>query len=267
MYSRNYDIRRLRECMFFLQEEKMKSFIAVDLETTGLSPEKDHIIEIGALKYVEGKMVEKFSRLVKPPVYISSRITDITGIDNKMVEEEDDISIVMEEFLKFVGDEKVLLGHNLKFDYSFLKVAAKKLKFSFEKDGLDTMLLARKLVPELPKKNLASVSEYFGVQNPRAHRAYEDAQTTALVYLKMLEQYEETTPEAFVPKQMQFKVKKEEPITIPQKNYLNDLIKYHKIQVEMLFDGKATNIDELTKSQASKMIDGIIFQYGKIRRG
>lgn len=244
----------------------MKSFIAVDLETTGLSPESNHIIEIGALKYVNGELVERFSRLVKPPVSISSRIFEITGIDDAMVEKEEGIAEVLPGFLEFVGEENVLLGHNLRFDFSFLKAAAKRLGYSFQKDGLDTMLLARKLLPELPRKNLATVSEHYGVVNLRAHRAYEDAETTAKVYFAMLEQFGESSPQCFVPKQMQVKIKKEEAITIPQKNYLNDLLKYHKIQVEAVSGEKETNINELTKSQASKLIDGIISQYGRIKR-
>lgn len=111
----------------------MQNFIAVDIETTGLSPEKNHIIEIGALKYVDGKCVETFSELVKPPVSISRRIYEITGINDKTVEYAAPISNVMKEFLYFVGEEQVLLGHNLKFDYSFLKTAAKQLGNSFEK--------------------------------------------------------------------------------------------------------------------------------------
>ena len=244
----------------------MKSFIAVDLETTGLSPEQNHIIEIGALKYVDGTCVEKFSKLVKPPVSIPDRITEITGIDDEMVTNADPIDVVWHAFEQFVDQEEVLLGHNLKFDYAFLKAAAKRQKRTFNKKGFDTLLLARKLLPELPKKNLTMVSAHYGVTNPRAHRAYEDAQTTAEVYFAMLREFGNSNADLFVPKEMQVKVKKEEPITQRQKNYLIDLLKYHKIQGEVFFKEKGTTIDELTKSQASKMIDGIILQYGRIKR-
>lgn len=244
----------------------MQNFIAVDIETTGLSPEKNHIIEIGALKYVDGKCVETFSRLVKPPVSISRRIYEITGISDKTVEQEAPILVVMREFLHFVGEEQVLLGHNLKFDYSFLKTAAKQQGNSFEKKGLDTLFLARKFLSELPSKNLATVSSHYGIVNERAHRAYEDAKTTAEVYLAMREQFAEENPEAFLPREMQYKVKKVEPATDRQKNYLIDLLKYHKIKDEAFFDEKGTTINDLTKSQASKMIDSLILQYGRIIR-
>ena len=111
----------------------MKSFIAVDLETTGLSPELDHIIEIGALKYIDGVCVEKFSKLVKPPVSISDRITEITGIDDGMVTNADPIEVVWSAFEEFVNQEEVLLGHNLKFDYAFLKAADQRQKKTFTK--------------------------------------------------------------------------------------------------------------------------------------
>lgn len=244
----------------------MQSFIAVDIETTGLSPEKNHIIEIGALKYVDGVCVETFSELVKPPVSISYRIYEITGINDKTVEHAAPISVVMKKFLDFVGEEQVLLGHNLKFDYSFLKTAAKQQGLPFEKKGLDTLLLARKFLPELPSKNLATVSTHYGILNERAHRAYEDAKTTAEVYFAIWKQFQKSEPEAFLPREMQYKVKKVEPATERQKNYLIDLLKYHKIQVETFFDEKGTTINDLTKSQASKMIDGLILQYGRIRR-
>lgn len=245
---------------------KVDSFIAVDLETTGLQPQKDYIIEIGALKYVDGECVETFSTLVKPPISISRNIYDITGIDDEMVADAPAISDAFMDFLKFVGNETTLLGHNLRFDYSFLKVSAEKMGLPFQKYGLDTLTLARKFLPQLPKKNLETVSRFYDVINPRAHRAFEDAETTAKVYFKILEEFGTENPEHFLPKEMQVKIKKSEPMTARQKNYLLDLLKYHKIQVEAFFDEKGVSIETLTKSQASKIIDGIILQYGRISR-
>lgn len=242
----------------------MKTFIAVDLETTGLSPEKDFIIEIGALKYENGMPMQRFSSLVKPPVSISDRIYEITGIDDVMVADAPDMGVVMNQFLEFVGEEQVLLGHNLRFDYSFLKTSAKRQGVSFQKKGLDTLLIARKVLAQLPQKKLANLSEYYGIVNPRAHRAFEDAQTTAKVYLHMYEEFGKDAPELFLPREMQYKVKKVEPITIKQKNYLLDLLKYHKIQGEAFFGEKGKKIDDLTKSEASKLIDEVISHYGRI---
>ena len=168
----------------------MNTFIAVDLETTGLRPEKDFIIEIGAMKYENGMPVKRFSSLVKPPVSISNRIYEITGIDDAMVADAPDITIVMQQFLAFVGEEQVLLGHNLRFDYSFLKTSAKRQGIAFQKKGLDTLLIARKVLTDLPQKKLADLSAYYGITNPRAHRAFEDAITTAKLYLALIEKFE-----------------------------------------------------------------------------
>lgn len=246
----------------------MKTFIAVDLETTGLSAEKDYIIEIGALKYQEEKCVGTFSRLVKPPVAISKRITEITGIDDKMVEDAQPIEVVMKDFLDFVGEEKVLLGHNLRFDYSFLKVHAKRLGYSFSIKGLDTLGIARKFLTNLPKKNLAALCEYYQVINPCAHRAYEDAKTTAVIYAKLHNDFANHNPEDFQPKELKYKEKKTEPITRKQKKYLIDLVKYHKIQGEVFLDedDMEQTIDTMTKSEASRKIDEIILHYGKMIR-
>ena len=243
----------------------MKQFVAVDLETTGLRPEQDHIIEIGALKYQDGVCVEKFSELVKPPVSISQRIYEITGINDTTVAGARSISEVLRSFCEFVGEEQALLGHNLRFDYSFLKAAAQREKIPFEKKGLDTLQLARTLLLELPKKNLEAVSQHYGVNNPRAHRAFEDAMTTAQVYFKMLQQFGEQKQELFVPKEMQVKIKKVEPATQRQKNYLNDLLKYHTIQDEIFLEERNLKWEDLTKSQASRLIDELISHYGRIR--
>ena len=242
----------------------MKTFIAVDLETTGLSPENDYIIEIGALKYHNGKCVGTFSRLVKPPVTISKRITEITGIDNNMVKDAPGIEVVMQEFLDFVGEEEVLLGHNLRFDYSFIKTHAKRLGYSFSMKGLDTLGIARKFLTNLPKKNLGALCEYYEVINPCAHRAYEDAKTTAVIYAKLHNDFAKENPEAFLPKDMKCKIKKKEPMTVKQKKYLIDLVKYHKIQDEVFLGDMEGFFETLTKSEASKKIDEIILHYGKM---
>ena len=243
----------------------MKTFIAVDLETTGLSPEQDYIIEIGALKYQEGKCINVFSRLVKPPVSISERITEITGIDDEMVKDAPEIAQVMKEFIDFVGEEQVLLGHNIKFDYSFLKINAKRLGYHFNTKTIDTLGIARRLLKELPKKNLGALCEYYGVINPCAHRAYEDAKTTAVIYAKLHNQFAKDNPKEFMPKEIIYKEKKTEAITRKQKNYLIDLVKYHKIQGEICSGDMEKSIDAMTKSQASKKIDEIILHYGKMK--
>ncbi len=236
----------------------MKEYIVVDLETTGLAPKTDRILEVGAWKVENGGFVQKFHRMVDPGMKIPERITQLTGITDSMVQGQPMIDTVIREFIEFAG-ELPLLGHNLMFDYAFLKHAAVNQKITFERMGMDTLKISRKVLAELPSRKLGELCSYYHIPQQRAHRADEDAYVTAILYEKMKEQFKENEPELFVPVQLQYKAKKQAAITNAQKGYLNDLLKYHKIKCDM-------QMESLTKSEASRLIDGIILQYGKIIR-
>ena len=236
----------------------MKEYIVVDLETTGLAPKTDHILEVGAWKVENGGFVQKFHRMLDPGMKIPERITQLTGITDSMVQGQPMIDTVIREFIEFAG-ELPLLGHNLMFDYAFLKHAAVNQKITFERMGMDTLKISRKVLAELPSRKLGELCSYYHIPQQRAHRADEDAYVTAILYEKMKEQFKENEPELFVPVQLQYKAKKQAAITNAQKGYLNDLLKYHKIKCDM-------QMESLTKSEASRLIDGIILQYGKIIR-
>lgn len=233
-----------------------REYVALDIETTGLNPDKDSIIEIGAVRYQNGKPIETFSSLIKPPVRVSSRITEITGISNEMLMNERECCEVLKEFLAFIKDD-VIMGHNVQFDYSFLKVQATRQGFDFTKKAIDTLYLAKKLHQDLTSRSLGAMCAYYGIVNEHAHRAYDDAKACARIYEMMVERFANDMPEIFAPKLITYKVKKVEGITNRQKMYLNDLVKYHKINLEM-------PIDELTKSDASRLIDKIILKHGRI---
>lgn len=236
----------------------MKEYIVVDLETTGLAPKTDRILEVGAWKVENGGFVQKFHRMVDPGMKVPERITQLTGITDSMVQGQPMIDTVIREFIEFAG-ELPLLGHNLMFDYAFLKHAAVNQKITFERMGMDTLKISRKVLAELPSRKLGELCSYYHIPQQRAHRADEDAYVTAILYEKMKEQFKENEPELFVPVQLQYKAKKQAAITNAQKGYLNDLLKYHKIKCDM-------QMESLTKSEASRLIDGIILQYGKIIR-
>ena len=236
----------------------MKEYIVVDLETTGLAPKTDRILEVGAWKVENGGFVQKFHRMVDPGMKIPERITQLTGITDSMVQGQPMIDTVIREFIEFAG-ELPLLGHNLMFDYAFLKHAAVNQKITFERMGMDTLKISRKVLAELPSRKLGELCSYYHIPQQRAHRADEDAYVTAILYEKMKEQFKENEPELFVPVQLQYKAKKQAAITNAQKGYLNDLLKYHKMKCDV-------QIDSLSKSEASRLIDGIILQYGKILR-
>ncbi len=234
----------------------VKSYVCFDLETTGLSVEEDDIIEIGAVKVVEGKVTERFMEFVNPMKEISPKIQEITGITNEMVAGARQKKDVVVDFLVFC-ESLPLIGHNLMFDYRFTKKAAAGIGLTFEKQGIDTLKIARKVHKNLESKSLGSLCDYYHINNSAAHRAYHDALATAKVYQCLGHYYAEAYPELFEAVPLHSKIKKVEPMTNKQKVYLNNLIKYHKID----FNG---DMETMTKSQASKTIDKIILLHGKM---
>lgn len=145
----------------------VKDYVAFDLETTGLNCERDEIIEIGALKVKDGKVTERFARLIKPKLSVPPEITAITGITNEMLESAPPVEKVIPEFVLFCRDE-ILLGHNVMFDYKFTKVYAKRYGLPFEKKGLDTLKIARKVLPELESRSLGALCEHYEIVNQAA---------------------------------------------------------------------------------------------------
>ena len=159
-------------------------FVAVDIETTGLDPKRDRIVEIGAVRIREGKMEETYQSFVNPQRKLSKFITELTGIRQEMLQDAPMIDQVIEEFLKFVGED-CLLGHHVIFDFSFLKRNAVNCGHSFEKEGIDTLKIARKFLKELKQRSLSALCEYYKIENPHAHRAKEDAITAIMLYQKL----------------------------------------------------------------------------------
>lgn len=235
----------------------LKSYIAFDLETTGLSPETDQIIEIGALKVVDGKVAERFMEFVKPDQPISEKITEITGITNEMVSGARKTETIIHDFVNFCEDY-VLIGHNIMFDYKFCKIYAEKYGHPFDKKGIDTLKIARKIHKEFDSKSLGALCEHYKINNQAAHRAYHDALATAKLYQCMAHYYEAQDEKVFLPMQLIYRQKKVQPITKKQIDYIGLLCKYHKIKLD-------ESICELTRSEASRLIDSIISEKGNIK--
>ncbi len=232
----------------------LKTYIAFDLETTGLDVETEEIIEIGALKVIDGKIVDRFMEFVKPENPISEKITQITGISNEMVAEARKIEDVMRDFTAFCADH-VMIGHNIQFDYKFCKKYAAKCGCTFEKKGIDTLKIARGVHKELESKSLGALCEHYQIINHAAHRAYHDALATAKLYQTLAHYYEEKEPKLFIPESLSYKPKKVQPITAKQKEFLQALYEQYKIKT-------IDNIDGFTRSEASKKIDEILSTYG-----
>lgn len=233
----------------------LDSFIALDIETTGLSPENNQVIEIGAVLVQDGKAVEEFKSLIQPGILLPTRIVELTGITDEMLLDAPEKDAVLREFLSFSGDLPVL-GHNVLFDYSFMKMNYYRMGISYQRKGMDTLKLSRSFHAEQSSKSLSSMCQLYQITNKNAHRALDDARAAYELYYRLRDNFGHQAPELFKESDLVYKIKKVEPITPRQKNYLNDLLKYHKIELEQ-------PVVELTKSEASRLIDKIILQYGK----
>lgn len=225
------------------------TYIALDLETTGLNPKRDKIIEIGALKVVNGKEVDSFSTFINPGRKLEDRIVELTGITDAQLMDAPYIEEVLPEVLTFIG-EYPLLGHHILFDYSFLKKAAVDSKKSFEKKGIDTLKIARKYLPELEHRSLPYLCEYYGIEH-QAHRALADAEATHKLYVKLGELFDPQEDTLFCPAPLQYSVKRDTPATKPQKERLYRLLQQHNMTL-------GVDVEKLTRSEASRITDKIL---------
>ncbi|HOB55440.1 MAG TPA: PolC-type DNA polymerase III, partial [Defluviitoga tunisiensis] len=167
----------------YIQEAE---YVVFDLETTGLEPALNEIIEIGAVKLKDMKIVSKFHSLVKPKKPVSQFTTNLTGITNEMLEKENPIEVVLPEFLSFI-ENTILVAHNAEFDYRFLREWVSKVyNEHFEQTYIDTLALSKSLL-NLKGYSLDKVVDELNLGNFEHHRAHEDANVTALVFIKLIE--------------------------------------------------------------------------------
>ena len=166
------------------------TFVVFDLETTGFSAEVDRIIEIGAVKIKNGEIVDNFSKFVNPKIPIPFRIEKLTGINDSMVMEAEPIEKILPEFFEFCGDA-VMVAHNAGFDTSFIINNAERLGIKYDPTIMDTVLLAQFVIPNLHNYKLDTLCKHLAVSLENHHRAVDDAQATAYIYLKMVKMLEE----------------------------------------------------------------------------
>lgn len=234
----------------------MRDYVVIDIETTGISPEFANITEIGAVKIKGGKEIASYNQLINPGVAIPPKIIELTGIDDAMVSDQPFIEEVLNGFFEFCEDYPIL-GHNVIFDFSFLKINGQRQRLSFEKKGLDTLVLARHFLKNQPSYSLTNLIKACGIERENAHRAYDDAYATYELYELIYEKFHcEETSYNFDPKYFLWKPMKHSPITDKQKKFLTSLIKKHEVMVDY-------EIETLSKSEASKKIDGILREYGR----
>lgn len=236
-----------------------ESYVCIDLETTGLDPKRDKIIEIGAVKVVENEIVEEWGTFVNPGRKLEERIVKLTGICDEQLEQAPEIGEAFPKLLTMIGEE-VLLGHRVLFDYSFLKKAAVDLKLSFERSGIDTLGIARKYLTNLESRGLVQLCQHYGIDH-NAHRALGDAKATVALYQKLAEQFYdieavEGEKNLFNPRSLLYQIRRDTPITTAQKEQLYKLIDKHKLVIDY-------DVAKLTRSEASRRIDQLLAEYGR----
>lgn len=166
--------------------EYVKNYIVFDLETTGLRPGLDEIIEISAVKVENNQIVDTYDTLVRPAIRIPASATRVNGITNQMVLDAPEIADALEGFVDFV-ETGTLVGHNIhSFDMNFIYDAAMEVfQEGIYNDYIDTLYMAKSCLPQLKHHKLGDVSEYFGIDTAGAHRALNDCIMNQKCYEKM----------------------------------------------------------------------------------
>ena len=161
-------------------------YIVFDIETTGLSQKKNKIIEIGAVKVKDGEEIDRFSEFINPEEPIPYSIEQLTSITDEMVMHAPTVDVILPKFLEFCGDD-IVVAHNAAFDTGFIKKNARDLGMKFDNTIMDTMTLSHMLLPELGKFTLDRVCKALNVKNEHHHRAVDDANATAKIFVKLYE--------------------------------------------------------------------------------
>lgn len=162
------------------------TFVVVDVETTGLNPIEDRITEIAMMKMKNGVLLDEFSTLVNPLVTIPAQITDLTGIDNLMVQDAPPAREVVPSMVEFLGNS-IFVAHNASFDWGFVyNTTLRERGIELCNPQLCTVKLSRKILPHLISKSLGPVTSALNITIPDRHRASGDAFATSLVLIKFL---------------------------------------------------------------------------------
>lgn len=230
----------------------LEDYTVLDLETTGLDPKKDKIIEIGAARIRNGSVQETYQTFVCPGRELPERITELTGIKEAMLNGQPYMEELLPELLAFLGED-ILLGHRILFDFSFLKKAAVNAGAVFEKRGVDTLKLSRLCLPDLESRRLPDLCKHYGIVS-HAHRALDDALAAHELYRRLCGEFEQACAQEPMP--LRYEVKKEGPATPAQKERLKRMEAYYGISLPY-------DIEHITKNEASRVIDKLISAYGK----
>jgi len=167
---------------------ELTEFISIDLETTGLTPNKESIIEVSAVKYRDGKEKSFFTHLLTPTKPISPFIEDLTGINNEMVKGKPIFLDVLNDLIDFIGDLPIV-GHNVQFDINFIKYHSNDRYDLFETNqACDTYLLSKLVLFSHEQHSLEAISEFYGLSIDGSHRALNDARNSGEILIKLIKE-------------------------------------------------------------------------------
>ncbi|PIY32835.1 MAG: DNA polymerase III subunit epsilon, partial [Bacteroidetes bacterium CG_4_10_14_3_um_filter_42_6] len=216
----------------------MSQYAIVDIETTGLSPSIEKITEIAILIHDGTKVTETFSTLINPEIKIPYRITQMTGINNRMVEDAPKFYEVAKKIVE-ITEDRIIVGHNVRFDYSFIRNEYKSLGYEYQRQTLDTIKLCRKLIPGQPSYGLGNLCKSLRIDNHARHRAEGDAMATTRLFELLLSL--ENTPEKTNLTGMQSSLSKSLIENLPKEP---GVYYFFNKDNELIYVGKSINIHD-----------------------
>lgn len=226
------------------------AYCVLDLETTGLDPKRDRIIEIGAVRIRDGRVADEFRSFVNPARKLEERIVELTGIHDEDLADAPFIEDVLDELLLFLGDD-ILVGHSVRFDFSFVKRAAVNARRQFEKHAIDTLTISRKYLSELPSRALGALCEHYEIHY-RSHRALDDAIATHELLQHLIHDfYREDTEKDFEPVELIYQVKREGPASARQIERLQRVAAERHVEL-------TADPNHMTKNEVSRLTDMIL---------
>lgn len=230
-------------------------YTVIDLEMTGLNLKLDKVIEIGAVRVRGHKEAARYATLVNPRRSIPERVVELTGITNEEVAAGLDEDEAMQALIAFIGDD-VIVGHNVSFDYSFMKQWAVNKRIPLTLRACDTLRIARAILPGEQSKKLEDLCVYYRIERERAHRALDDAVETHRILECMMQQILPEKTELLIPRELTYKAKRQTPATAHQIERLREYRAQHDIHDEI-------NWETLTRSEASRLQDRYYAAYGR----